>query len=139
MYTYKAKVTRVVDGDTVDCDVDLGFEVHAHTRLRLAGIDAPEVRGKEKVAGKAASAALHHMMLFEENLLDENGDEVVQTTPDPIIIETGKKGSKGKYGRWVAWLWLEADYDAREDTYERRQMSINAKMVKDGHAVWSDR
>ena len=59
MYTYKAKVTRVVDGDTVDALIDLGFDTHVKKRIRLYGMDAWESRTRnkeEKVKGLAAKA-----------------------------------------------------------------------------------
>ena len=84
MYTYKAKVVKVVDGDTIDCDVDLGFYMTAKIRFRLARIDTPEVRGVEKVEGKIAKQWLI-------DLLDKHNNEVT--------IETEKTG---KYGRWIA-------------------------------------
>ena len=47
MYTYKAKLDRVVDGDTVDAYIDLGFDISVHKRIRLAGIDSPESRTRD--------------------------------------------------------------------------------------------
>ena len=53
MYQYKAKITRIIDGDTVDCDIDLGFKVIlAKQRIRLFGIDTPESRTRDKVEKK---------------------------------------------------------------------------------------
>ena len=53
MYQYKAKITRIIDGDTVDCDIDLGFKVIlAKQRIRLYGIDTPESRTRDKVEKK---------------------------------------------------------------------------------------
>ena len=83
MYKYKAKVKRVVDGDTVDFDVDLGFHVIIRLRGRLLDVDTPE-RGHQDWA-KATE------ML--ESLLKEQEDEEGYVT-----IHTGKTG---KYGRWL--------------------------------------
>ena len=47
MYTYKAKLDRVIDGDTVDANIDLGFDISVHKRIRLAGIDSPESRTRD--------------------------------------------------------------------------------------------
>lgn len=84
MYEYRATVTRVVDGDTIDCDVDLGFHMTAKIRFRLGRINTPEVRGVEKVEGKAASAFL------KEYLARHDGK---------VTIKTEKAG---KFGRWIA-------------------------------------
>lgn len=89
MYTYKAKVTRVVDGDTVDCEVDLGFHMTAKIRFRLARINTPEVRGIEKVEGIKAKD-----WLIDQ--LNQNNNEV--------IVKTSKTG---KYGRWLAEILIE--------------------------------
>ena len=51
MYEYKAKVLRVIDGDTMICEVDLGFSIKVTERIRLRGINTPEVRGTEKKRG----------------------------------------------------------------------------------------
>lgn len=78
MYNYKAKITYVVDGDTLDVDLDLGFNVHTHQRLRFARIDAPE---RYTDAGKVVKAFVEQ---FE-------GCE--------CIIKSDKVG---KYGRYIA-------------------------------------
>ena len=83
MHTYKAKINRVVDGDTVDFEVDLGFHVCINIRTRLLGIDTPE-RGHEEWA-KATT-----MLIY---LLDEQKDE-----DGYVVIKTKKTG---KYGRWL--------------------------------------
>ena len=86
MYEYKCKVTRVVDGDTVDVNIDLGFGVWLHKeRVRIQGIDTPESRTRdkeEKVYGLAAKAEL-------KVLLDD----------DNVKLITKKYDAKGKFGR----------------------------------------
>ena len=65
MYVYKAKLDRVVDGDTLDAIIDLGFDITVHKRIRLAGINAPESRTRdleEKKRGLAAKEALLTML-----------------------------------------------------------------------------
>ena len=89
MWQYKAQVLRIVDGDTIDVMADLGFRSYRKLRLRLLGIDTPEVYGvkhdsPEYEAGLKASSEL--------GTLIAPGDEVV--------IETSK--GTGKYGRWLA-------------------------------------
>jgi len=83
VHIYRAKVKRVVDGDTVDFDVDLGFNIAIRIRTRLLGVDTPE-RGHVDWA-KATSVLT--------NLLNEQQDE-----EGYLVIETKKTG---KYGRWL--------------------------------------
>tara|TARA_R100000935_G_scaffold4158_1_gene10024 strand:+ start:526 stop:948 length:423 start_codon:yes stop_codon:yes gene_type:complete len=86
MYEYSCTVDRVVDGDTCDVVLDLGFDILYRCRVRLYGIDTPESRTRnkdEKVRGKLASAFLQKAI--------DNGKKVV--------IETKLKDSKGKFGR----------------------------------------
>ena len=108
MYTYKAKVTRVVDGDTVDALIDLGFDTHVKKRIRLYGMDAWESRTRdkeEKVKGLAAKARLIQ-------ILNENNNEF-------ILVSHGV----GKFGRCLGELFLTSDSD-----------SINNQLVSEGHA-----
>jgi|TARA_R110000796_G_C14549000_1_gene433638 micrococcal nuclease len=86
MYEYSCTVDRVVDGDTCDVVLDLGFDILYRCRVRLYGIDTPESRTRdadEKIRGKLASAFLQEAI--------DNGTKVV--------IETKLKDSKGKFGR----------------------------------------
>jgi len=86
MYEYGCTVERVVDGDTIDVILDLGFDIRFKSRVRLYGIDTPESRTRnkdEKVRGKMAGAFLKDAV--------NNGSKVV--------IETKLKDSRGKYGR----------------------------------------
>ena len=111
MFEYRATVERVVDGDTVDVDIDLGFEVHIKARVRLYGIDTPEVRTRdleEKERGIAASNRLKEL-IKERNL----------------ILASEKFNSKGKYGRILATLLIE--------TSQGRQ-NVNEILLEEGHA-----
>ena len=86
MYEYKCEVTRVVDGDTCDCILDLGFSIMHKCRVRLYGINTPESRTRdldEKARGKLASKFLQESI--------DSGKE--------IILRSELKDSKGKYGR----------------------------------------
>lgn len=90
MYEYKAKITRVVDGDTIDAEVDLGFGVSFRERFRLARVNTPETYGVKKdseeyAAGMKAKQAV--IALVE--------------TYDEVVIQTSKD-KKGKYGRYIA-------------------------------------
>ena len=110
MYEYKVKITRVVDGDTVDAEVDLGFDTFIKDRIRLMGIDTPESRTrnkKEKALGLAAKAYL------KELLKENKGD---------IILRTSKEG-KGKFGRILGTLLI---YDG--------MTSVNQMLIDEGHA-----
>ena len=85
MYEYRCEITRVVDGDTVDAIIDLGFDVSYKSRVRLYGIDTPESRTRdldEKARGKLAGKFLSDAILHADNL-------VIQTKLD----------KKGKFGR----------------------------------------
>jgi len=86
MYEYSCKVDRVVDGDTIDVVLDLGFDILYRCRVRLYGIDTPESRTRnkdEKVRGKLAGS-------FLQDAVDKG---------NKVIIETKLKDSKGKFGR----------------------------------------
>tara|TARA_B100000941_G_C28354774_1_gene473797 strand:+ start:436 stop:756 length:321 start_codon:yes stop_codon:yes gene_type:complete len=88
MYTYKAIIVSVYDGDTVTADVDLGFEVWLKgQKLRLLNIDTPEVRGKEKAEGIVSRDALRARILGKEVKVKSSG--------------------KGKYGRWLVEIFLD--------------------------------
>lgn len=87
VYFYDAVIEKVVDADTVDIVVDLGFRIKARIRTRLLGINAPEVSTSE---GKVARDYLRGMLLCGMSVR-------VQTFADP----------KDKYGRWLATIWLE--------------------------------
>ncbi len=94
MYEYKCQVTRVVDGDTVDCVLDLGFSILHKCRVRLYGIDTPESRTRdldEKARGKLASKFLKDSI--------DNGKE--------IILRSELKDSKGKYGRVLGTIVVD--------------------------------
>ncbi len=89
MYEYKAFITRVVDGDTVDCKIDVGFDISVAKRVRLFGIDAPETRTRdldEKAKGLAAKDWL------ESRILNKY-----------VIIKT--EVHTGKFGRVLGTIW----------------------------------
>lgn len=89
MYEYKAVIVNVVDGDTFDMNVDLGFNIHIHERVRLLDIDTPENRGAEKKLGKAVTQyAKKH---FE-------GKEVILRS---------SKNKTDSFGRWLAEVYID--------------------------------
>ena len=117
MYEYKCKILRVVDGDTVDVDIDLGFGVWMHKeRVRMMGIDTPESRTRDKVEdlfGEAAKARLAQLMAHGGKLI---------TTED-------RKGEdmKGKFGRILG--------DFEVERYEGQVEKVTDILVEEGHAV----
>jgi len=109
MYEYGCKVTRVVDGDTIDVDLDLGFDIIYKCRVRLYGIDTPESRTRnkdEKVRGKLAAKFLKDAISNGKN----------------VILQTQLKDSKGKFGRVLASVVVDG-------------ININQRMVTNHLAV----
>ena len=123
MYEYKVKITRVVDGDTVDAEVDLGFDTFIKDRIRLMGIDTPESRTrnkKEKALGLAAKAYLK---------------ELLKKNKGNIILRTSKEG-KGKFGRILGTLLIyngitSVNQMVIDDCYAD---SVNQMLIDEGHA-----
>ena len=110
------EINRVVDGDTIDVTIDLGFDLFKKERVRIAGVDTPEKRTRnleEKALGIDATNWLKEKL---EGAV--NGD-------DDLIIRTELKGGVGKYGRLLGWCYI-GDGD----------ISINEKMISEGYA-WS--
>lgn len=87
MYKYKAFVESIYDGDTITCIIDLGFEIKVKKKIRLLGINTPELRGEEKEIGKKVRDYLRSLILHKE-----------------IILET-QKDMTGKYGRYLAYVY----------------------------------
>ncbi|MBZ0198970.1 MAG: thermonuclease family protein [Ignavibacteriaceae bacterium] len=113
LYRYKAFVTKVYDGDTITVDIDLGLHTWLKgEKLRLYRINAPEVRGAQKVEGKISRDYLKQLVWKKE-----------------LFIET-IKDKKGKYGRYLAEIWCPLD----NGTY----MNANDELVKKGFAVYKE-
>ena len=110
MYTYKAKCTRVVDGDTIDANIDLGFDITIHKRIRLAGIDSPESRTRDLEEKKRGLASKDRLI----ELIDK-GD---------LILESREVG---KYGRVLGTLHIQQE--------DLEPININDTLVKEGYAV----
>lgn len=88
-YRYKAIITEVYDGDSCTADIDLGFNIWMKgQKLRLYGIDTPELRGEERDIGLVVRDYMRDKVLGKE-----------------VVIET-MKDKAGKYGRWLAVIWL---------------------------------
>ena len=119
MYRYNAKLIRVVDGDTIDAYIDLGFDVHVKKRIRLAGINAPESRTRNKVEKKLGLAA-------KERLID-----ILEGAANCFELQSEELG---KYGRVLGRLHINKL--AGKDVLT--QVCINDTLVKEGHAVVYD-
>ncbi len=111
MYEYTATVMRTIDGDTVDLDMDLGCSIHNHVRVRLYGINTPEIHGVKKDSDEYRRGAAATEFLRE---LVEGKMLTIRTHKD----------RKGKYGRYLAELWLPG-----------AKQSVNSILVEKGHAV----
>ena len=115
MYEYKCKVLRVVDGDTVDVDIDLGFGVWMHKeRVRMMGIDTPESRTRDKVEKAFGLASKERL----KELLPIGSIQILKTE-----IDRSGEDKKGKFGR------ILGDFITEDD---RRCTTI---LVEEGHAV----
>ena len=92
LYNYRAVVTGVYDGDSFTIDIDLGFNNWMkNQKVRLLGINTPEIRGEERPDGLVARDRLRELILDKE------------------IIITSYKDKSGKYGRWLATVFLKQD------------------------------
>jgi micrococcal nuclease len=111
MYEYRVKsVLAVVDGDTIDVDIDLGFDISLTKRVRLAGIDTPESRTtnkEEKVLG------LEVKELLKKKLKEAKS----------IVIKTQLPDSTEKYGRILGWIYLDG-----------AELSVNEALIAGGYA-----
>lgn len=111
MFEYRVKqVTKIVDGDTIDVDIDLGFSISYSQRLRLAGIDTPESRTSDK---------------FEKTLGIESKDYLKYKLKDAkqVVVKTELPDSSEKYGRILGWVYVDGN-----------TKSINEQMIEDGYA-----
>ena len=111
MYEYFVKeVKNVVDGDTIDVIIDLGFDILFASRVRLAGIDTPESRTTDKAEKALGIEAKEYL---KKQLKDAKS----------VVIRTEKMDSSEKYGRILGWVYINGDSE-----------SINNKMINDGYA-----
>ena len=111
MYEYNIKkVTKIVDGDTIDVDIDLGFNISYSQRVRLAGIDTPESRTKD-----AREKAL--------GLEVKNKVKSAIDSAKTVIIKTELPDSTEKYGRILGWVYLDG-----------AAKSLNEQLIDEGYA-----
>ncbi len=108
MYEYGAELVRVIDGDTVDCVIDLGFDIKYKCRIRLKGIDTPEVRTRDLEEKKRGLAAKDRVI----ELLKDQKSFIIKTELD----------KKGKYGRILGTIILN------------NNETINQILLTEGHA-----
>ena len=107
---YVKKVSKVVDGDTIDVDIDLGFDISFSSRVRLAGIDTPESRTTDKFEKSLGLEAKAYL----KNAID---------AANSVVIKTEKMDSSEKYGRILGWVFLDGS-----------DKSLNEMMIEDGYA-----
>lgn len=111
MYEYYVNdVTKVVDGDTIDVVIDLGFSILYKSRVRLAGIDTPESRTSDKYEKQLGLEAKHYL---EDRI----------KAAKKVVIRTEKMDSSEKYGRILGWVYLDGESN-----------SINNEMILKGYA-----
>ena len=111
MYEYFVEeVKNVVDGDTIDVVIDLGFDILFASRVRLAGIDTPESRTTDKAEKALGLEAKEYL---KKQLKDAKS----------VVIRTEKMNSSEKYGRILGWVYVNGESE-----------SVNNKMINDGYA-----
>lgn len=111
MYEYKANIIDVYDGDTVTAVVDLGFDIRFENNFRLNGINAPELRGSDKISGIASRDALRGLIMGKD-----------------VIIKT-IKDRKEKYGRYLATIYVQSG---------ETMINVNEWMVNNGFAEYKE-
>ena len=108
------EIVKVLDGDTIDVIIDLGFDLYKKERVRIAGVDTPEKRTRdleEKALGEDAT-----------NWLKDQLDGAI-SGEDDLVIRTELVGGMGKYGRLLGWLYIGDETE-----------SINERMIQQGYA-----
>lgn len=121
MYEYAARIVRVIDGDTLVADVDLGFHVTVRETFRLTGIDTPEIHGVKKNSEEYRRGM--ETKKFVEKLLELTDWRVMLLT---------KKDEQGKYGRWLAEVLPMLEEGG---VHPWTSSSLNETLVREGLAV----
>lgn len=116
MWEYRAWVVNVVDGDTLDLDIDLGFWLTSRRRVRLLGVDTWEVRGEEREQGILARSAVSSALGY------------VTGEPPPEVRVATLLDRTDKYGRVLATVWCDS----------LGQTSLNDWLISEGHGVATD-
>ena len=108
------KIDKVLDGDTIDVTIDLGFDLYKKERVRVAGVDTPEKRTRNLEEKELGIDATNWLKKELEDVLA--GD-------DELIVRTELHGGVGKYGRLLGWLYVGDE-----------QVSLNEQMITQGYA-----
>ncbi len=109
------EIVKVLDGDTIDVVIDLGFDLYKKERVRIAGVDTPEKRTRDLEEKELGIDATNWLKKKLEDTIAGEGDE--------LTIRTELVGGTGKYGRLLGWLYIN------EDT-----ISLNEQMITEGYA-----
>ena len=108
------EINRVLDGDTIDVTIDLGFDLFKKERVRVAGVDTPEKRTRDL---EEKERGIHATNWLKEKL------EGAVAGEDDLVIRTELVGGVGKYGRLLGWLYIGTD-----------DLSLNEQMIEEGYA-----
>jgi len=108
------EINRVVDGDTIDVTIDLGFDLYKKERVRVAGVDTPEKRTRDKEEKELGIDAT--------NWLKDRLEAAISGEED-LVIRTELVGGVGKYGRLLGWLYIGD-----------QELSLNEIMITEGYA-----
>ena len=108
------EIVKVVDGDTIDVIIDLGFDLYKKERVRVAGVDTPEKRTRDLEEKELGIDATNWLTGQLDSAIDGEDDLVIRTEID---------GGFGKYGRLLGWLYIGEDTE-----------SINERMIREGYA-----
>jgi micrococcal nuclease len=109
LYHYKGRVMKVVDGDTIDVEIDLGFGIKRLERVRLAGIDTPELRDRDEINRQNAKLATD----FVVSWVKMNGDILLSTVKD-----------NDKYGRYLAYVSSQSSGEVLNDILLKSELAV---------------
>jgi len=122
-YEFPVVISRIVDGDTVDARIDIGFKIVYEERIRLLGLDTPESftsNKKEKVLGLAAKYRIKELIASANALPKKRGKK-------DVVLKTSKDG-KGKFGRILGEIWINSNTGDG--------VNVNQILIDEGHARW---
>lgn len=122
MYEYKAIVERVVDGDTIDVIIDLGFKTWKKVRIRMEGINTPESRTRDLEEKKRGLAAKDRLV------------EILELNNNECILQVS---GVGKFGRAIANVFVTSLSPTHEDS-SLTLINVNQQLITEGHAVSYD-
>jgi|TARA_R100001015_G_C4599570_1_gene154578 micrococcal nuclease len=119
MYEYNAHVERVVDGDTIDCTIDLGFSTWKKIRVRMEGINTPESRTRDKEEKKRGLAAKERLK------------EILKYNDNKCVL---KVSGLGKFGRALASVYVDT-LSSTTSKSSITEINVNKQLIEEGHAV----